>query len=195
MENYLERKKIFLKKEPYLLYHESPNKNIRHRDSSLYASLLQKDQDKLIEEGQKEEAFGFESLYDVGEEYKYNQVSKELDIFVKYGPSGKAFYQGEKLLCFAALDFLGWRKYKIHFVLDIIGAAFALPIPILLKHFIIWLDDDKQEEVRGYILASLLILTFVLSNLFNLSTISYRFHSMAKCVAMTQVSLILTLFH
>lgn len=171
-----------------MLYNESFNKRIRHRDSSLYASLLQKDQDKLIELGENEEAFGFESLYDVGDEYKYDQVSKEFNLFVKFGPSGKDFYQGKKLLCFAALDFLGWRKYKIHFVLDLIGAAFALPIPILLKHFIIWLDSDQDEPLRGSILAGMLVLTFLLSNLFSLSTISYRFHSMAKCVAMTQVS-------
>lgn len=152
MEN---KKGKSLKKEPYILHQESKNREIPFKKDTISAMIFKTNLTKIIKDRLNYGEFGFEHLYQVKEKYTFNSISKKLKDFIENTSTGKKF--SEKKTGFSTMLFhcLGW-EFKRGILLEAIFNILFLPMPILIKYFIEWLESPEDEFSIGMYYAGII---------------------------------------
>lgn len=99
------------------------------------------------------------------EKYTYDSISRKLKNALESTSSGKKFLAGKKKFNYFVMGFMGW-EYKLGFIFSIISWITILPLPILIKYFIEWLENPGASDKEGYIVAGLIGVSYIISSVF-----------------------------
>ena len=157
-------------KEPYMLYQASENKNINFLGVSFKEILMHTFLNKVLIQGLKE-PFNFNHLFKLPSFMEYPQIKERITALMT--PQFKeAILSKKSNICNFYHQFLGYR-FKLNVIFIALSDIVIIFIPILLKSFIDWIEEESAESgfssessYRGMYLAGLISLVLIASKIF-----------------------------
>lgn len=182
-----QKKSKTLNKEPYLLHEASKNKDIAYYTPSCCSYVFQTYQGKIIKEGKETKSFGFDSLYKLKDEYTFDHISKALDSHIQNSKSGQEFSKKDGTYRSMLKSYLGgWYKLSIFF--SVLSSLFTVPIPLFIKFFIEWLEDEGSEMATGYYLFFAILGSFTLGRIFSFISRNGKYKGQILAKTVTEVN-------
>lgn len=173
--------------EPYKLHENSINKDKNFEDNTIKSKLFHTHLEKIFSKNRKPKSFSFDSLYKIDKRLDFDKISNELDKFISETKTGEKFRKNEILFKDLIIKFLGF-DYNIGIYLTIFSNLFMIPVPILVKRLIAWVESENtQDPLSGYKYSLALITCLLLNKLTLFWSLRSLFYGVVMSKAVSQV--------